>query len=553
MNPMGRLGGSGGKASRRGLGTRGLGTRSCKHNTQTRKQTRAHTLLAAAVAATLAALPALSQTLPPPPVSPAPVLNLEYDPQGNVKRLIQAPGAGNYSTSHTYDGLHRRTVTTDARSKTTQLSYNGRDDLVQLTDPRSLVTQYPRNGLGDATGLVSPDTGTATHTFDAAGNLTTRLDSRGVLATYSHDALDRLRSITYTQANQTPQVFTWAYDQTGPGFSNGIGRLTSTQFPAGSATYAYDQQGRMVGTTQAVRSGVTVWLSTAYGYDAAGRITSITYPSGRVLSIPHVGGQAASMSLAPAAGSPGLPLISDLQFEPGPGAPGAVRSWNWQLNTGTLAHNRVFDAYGRMLRYPLGGAVRDLTYDAADRIVSYTHWDASSAAPVLALNQGFGYDELGRLTSVSTGTDSWAMGYDDNGNRSAVSYTSAGGTTVRNYTTSTSSNRLLSLDNASRTMTHDAAGNRVGDSQGQTAHSAVFDLAGRLARLNGTFNGYTFTDYEHNAFGQRVLKLDLGARHNDFRTSRPAAAHGAATAPACTAARDDQPQAPPVPHPGPHA
>ena len=452
--------------------------------------------------------------LPPPPVSPAPVVNLEYDPQGNFKRLIQAPGAGNYSTSHAYDGLHRRTVTTDARSKTTQLSYNGREDLVQVTDPRNLLTQYPRNGLGDATGLVSPDTGTATHTFDAAGNLLTRLDSRGVLASHAYDALNRLTSITYSQSGEPSQGFAWVYDQTGPGFSNGVGRLTSTQFPVGSTTHAYDQQGRMVGTTQTVTSEATLSLSTAYGYDAAGHVTSITYPSGRVLYIPHAGGQPTSMSLAPGAGSAALPLISGLQFEPGPGAPGAVRSWSWQLNTGALAHNRAFDAYGRMLRYPLGGAVRDLTYDAADRIVSYTHWDTSSAAPVPALNQGFGYDELGRLTSVTTGTDSWAIGYDDNGNRTGVSYTNASGASTRNYSTSPTSNRLLSLDNPSRTLSHDAAGNVLTDNQGLQVESANFDLAGRMANLYGTFNGtsYARTGYEYNTLGQRVLKKDLGGR-----------------------------------------
>jgi hypothetical protein len=62
------------------------------------------------------------------------------------------------------------------------------------------------------------------------------------------------------------------------------------------------------------------------------------------------------------------------------------------LDNGVLAHQRVFDEWGRMVRYPLGGAVRDISYDAADRITSYTHRDATTGAATAAttaLNQSF--------------------------------------------------------------------------------------------------------------------------------------------------------------------
>ena len=452
--------------------------------------------------------------IPPPPMSPPPVVDREYDAQGNFRKLIQAKGQPGYNltTEHQYDGVGRRIKTTDARNKFTWFTYNGREDLTQVTDPRSLVTQYPRNGLGDVTGLTSPDTGPASHTVDAAGNLKTRLDSRGVLATFDYDALNRLTSVSYTQSGQDSQVFRWNYDQTGAGFSFGRGRLTSTQFPAGSAVYGYDPQGRLVSTTQTVTSDNTVSLSTGYGYDAAGHITSITYPSGRVLYVPHAGGQPTGISLAASGTSKAAPLLSNLQFEPGPGTPGTARAWNWQLGTGTLTHARVFDGYGRMVRYPLGGALRDLTYDAADRIVSYTHWDAITGAPVPALNQNFGYDELGQLTSVTTSVGSWGIAYDDNGNRSVVNYIGPDGSSTRNYTTSGTSNRLESLNNPSQTFIHDAGGNIVTDTAGQQSETTFIDPAGRMARLDGRFNGtsYAFIEYGYNAAGQRVLKKDLG-------------------------------------------
>ena len=461
-------------------------------------------------AASTAIAPARVQAQPAPPVSSAPVVTLEYDAQGNFKRTILAPTVADFTTSHDYDRLHRRVRTTDARGKATSMDYNGREDLTQVTDPRSLVTQYPRNGLGDATSLVSPDTGIATQTYDAAGNLKTRQDSRGVLASHDHDALNRLTAITYTQAGQPTQSFVWAYDQTGAGFSYGVGRLTSTQYPGGSTTQGYDAQGRLVRSTQThADAGIT--FGVAYGLDAAGRITSITYPSGRVLYIPHSGGVPSSMSLAPSASGSALPLLSQIQTEPAPAGAGQVRAWLWQFDSGTQAHERSFDTSGRMTRYPLGGALRDISYDAADRISAYSHLDRNSGtatAAAAALNQGFGYDALGRLTSVFTSIGNWTYGYDDNGNRTLLTQTTSGGTVTRNHAIDTGSNRLLSIDNPNRRFSHDPAGNVDADRQGAVQSARRHDLQGRLSRTRYSSDGRYFntTVFGYNASGQRVLK-----------------------------------------------
>ena len=450
------------------------------------------------------------QAQPAPPASPAPVVTLEYDAQGNPRRTIIAPAVADIITSHDYDRLNRRFKTTDARGKATSIDYNGREDPVRVTDPRNLITQYPRNGLGDATSLVSPDTGTAAHTYDAAGNLKTRQDSRGVLATHDHDALNRLSAINYTQAGQPSQSFVWGYDQTGLGFSYGVGRLTSTQYPAGSTTQGYDAQGRLVRSTQThADAGIT--LVVAYGLDAAGHITSITYPSGRVLYIPHSGGVPSSVSLAPSAGAAALPLLSQIQTEPALGGSGQMRAWLWHLDSGTQAHERSFDTSGRMVRYPLGGALRDIRYDAADRIRAYSHLDRSSGtstAAAAALNQNFGYDALGRLTGVVTSIGSWAYGYDDNGNRTLLTQTTSGSTVTRNHTIDAGSNRLLVIDNPNRRFSHDPAGNIDADRQGVIQSARSHDLQGRLSRTRYSGDGRYFstTVFGYNAAGQRVLK-----------------------------------------------
>jgi len=453
-----------------------------------------------AAAAAVASGSVLAQ-LPPPPVSPAPVRNYEYDAQGNPTKTIEAPGVSGFGfeSKNSYDTLNRVKDSTDAKLGKTEFGYDGLDRTTSVKDPRSLVTQYPRNGLGDATQLISPDTGTATHTYDAAGNLKTRTDSRGVLATYTYDALNRLTGVVYSKTGQTSQTITWGYDNTGTGYSNGIGRLTRTDHADGSSRYLYDPQGRLVEYVQSVaaRTGANsaiVLSTTQYGYNTAGKLTSVTYPSGRKVVYTITDGEITGVGLAQNASATPVPLISQIQWEPF----GGVRGWQWQMGSGLQAHERVFDTYGRLVRYRLGDVVRDLTYDAADRITAYTHYGQADGIAVPSLDQNFGYDELGRLISISTVTASWVIGYDANGNRTGVTLNG----TPSTYTTATTSNRLLSTTNPARTFGYDEAGNTTSDTGGYTS---TYNLSGRLSTLTkaGVNSFYTY-----DANGQRVRKYN---------------------------------------------
>jgi YD repeat-containing protein len=234
---------------------------------------------------------------PAPPVSPPPVVDYEYDAEGRPTKSTHAKGVPGFglATTNAYDGLGRMKSSTDPTTARTEFGYDPLDRLFSVKDPRSLVTQYPRNGLGDLRQLISPDTGTASLTYDVAGNLATRTDSRGVLSTYSYDALNRLKSVVHSKSGSTSQTFGWTYDQTGTGFSHGIGRLTSSTFPAGSTQHAYDPFGRLLVDTQRVNAvaggnAATITKTVTYGYDPAGRIASITYPSGRKFSLTYTGG-----------------------------------------------------------------------------------------------------------------------------------------------------------------------------------------------------------------------------------------------------------------------
>jgi hypothetical protein len=72
----------------------------------------------------IAAALSAAQTLPSPPVSPVPVVNYEYDAQGNPTKTVAAPAVPglNLQTTQTYDRLNRPIDQTDPRLGKTQFN-----------------------------------------------------------------------------------------------------------------------------------------------------------------------------------------------------------------------------------------------------------------------------------------------------------------------------------------------------------------------------------------------------------------------------------------------
>jgi RHS repeat-associated protein len=435
--------------------------------------------------------------VPPPPVSPTPVRAYEYDAQGNVTKITRDPGGLSVQTRVGYDPLYRVKELTDPKNGKTAIEYDGGGRPTKVTDPRSLITQYPRNGFGDATQLISPDTGITNVTYDAARRLKTRTDSRGVTETYTYDLEGRLTSVVYTQSGQPSQTITWTWDLTGPDYTYSIGRLSRTDHPSGFARVKYDPRGRITEAVQSVNAKagantVPILTTVTYGY-TLGRMSSITYPSGRQLSMTRTGRHVSALSLAQSPGGTPIPLISNVKWEPF----GPVSGWDWHMASGLVPHMRLFDLSGRMVRYPLGNALRDVTYDAADRISGFTHLSPIDGTPQPALDQSFGYDENSRLTNITTNAASWSIAYDANGNRTSLSLN--GSPSV--YTTEATSNRLTSITNPARSFGYDSAGNTTSDSAGYTASYA---LSGAIASI--TKAGVTGS-YDYDADRRRIRKV----------------------------------------------
>jgi YD repeat-containing protein len=405
-----------------------------------------------------------------------------YDNQGNVTSVADPL---NHVTTNAYDALNRLAQVTDPNNGVTRYGYNGVDQLVSVTDPRNLATTYAYDGLSNLNSQVSPDTGTTTNTYDTAGNLLTQRDAKSQTTTYAYDALNRVTSITF--ADGSKQNYT--YDQ-GP---NGIGRLTQiteldpTQNITSQLAYGYDQHGRVTSETRTI-AGVA-YLA-AYQYDSSGRLSGMTYPSGRSIaySFDALGRVSQVMSTAAAAqGGQTQTVVQNVQYQPF----GGVKSYT--LGNGQI-YTRGFDLDGRIASYNLGAQNFAIGYDPASRV----SFIADAANPANANN--YGYDVLDRLTNAVTPGTPYAYNYDVVGNRTSKTV----GSSTDTYAYASTSNRLASITSqagAARSFVFDANGSTTNDGNNQY----VYDTRGRMVQSVGVLGT---TTYQVNALGQRFRKTN---------------------------------------------
>jgi RHS repeat-associated protein len=408
-----------------------------------------------------------------------------YDDEANVTSIDGPLNGTSDQTINTYDELSRLILVKDPKSGETRYAYDGLDQLATVTDPRKLLTTYSQDGLGNLNQQASPDTGSTINTYDLAGNLLTQTDAEGQTTEYAYDAINRVTKVTY----QGGIEHNYTYDQN----ATGVGRLTQIVEPNSTTVHAYDPKGRLASETRVI-NGIT--YATGYAYDGAGRMTGMTYPSGRQVSYGFD-------SLGR------IQLVTTTQY-------GATQAVAWSVayqpfgsaRTFTFGNDqtyaRGFDQDGRVSNYTLAAQTIAVGYDLASRIVSLS----DPAVPADASK--YGYDTLDRLESFTRPGLSHAFSYDEVGNR----LSKAVDANVDNYSYRTASNQLATITGAnSRTYTHDLNGSVRSDS----VNSYEYDSRGRLSSATSSQGKST---YFINSLGQRIRKtssLDDTVYHYDAR------------------------------------
>jgi YD repeat-containing protein len=225
--------------------------------------------------------------------------------------------------------------------------------------------------------------------------------------------------------------------------------------------------------------GVTKTLG--YAHDSAGRLQTLTLPSGNTIGYGYTDGKITSLTL-----NGSTTILSNVLYQPF----GPTSGWTW--GNSTLAV-REYDTDGKVTDIDSAG-LKTYSYDDAFRITGVI--DAADSS----LSQSYGYDLLDRLTSATGTSLNQGWTYDANGNR--LSQT---GSAASTYTVSSTSNRLSGVSGAlSRSYSFDNSGNTTNDG----AATFAYNDAGRMISVT---KASVTTTYALNALGQRVTKTTSGS------------------------------------------
>jgi RHS repeat-associated protein len=357
---------------------------------------------------------------------------------------------------------------------TTAYTYDPLGHLLQVQQGQQTRT-YSYDGLSHLLSAAVPESNynALTFTYKDYGVVATQTDPRGITSTYGYDPLGRLVDIKYSDG--TPEV-TSTFGAAGSA-NNGGGRLISTTDGSGSKSFQYDVMGNVTNVAQAI-AGVTYTMQ--YSYNGAGELSSITYPSGRV-----VGEKYDAIGRFTEVDNNGASVYSVGSYNPA----GQILSMNYG--------NGISGGYGYNGRLQLSaiqygnsaGSILDLAYSYGGvgnngQIQSITD-NLSSAR-----STSYVYDELGRLqvaqTVDQTSAGTWKLNftYDRYGNRLRQTPTGGAGLMPMNEVLADPpTNHLFGSG-----QTYDAAGNMTSDG----VHSYTYDAEGRITHADGSANTFTY-------------------------------------------------------------
>ena len=432
------------------------------------------------------------------------------------------------ATTEYLSGFQRRV--TDARGFSTTSVYQAfdtpsEDHIAGLTAPESVSVSIVRDLFGKPQSItrggngvsvtrsyvydayqrlcktIEPEVGATVQDYDAANNLAWRAPGVSLIGnqcdtgnvpggrkmSFAYDTRNRLTSTTYGDGSPSITRTYWA-----------DGPLKTIATSDGSSwTYAYNAR-RLLSAESLSSAGQT--YNIGWNYDALGHISSLTYPSGSVVSYgpdalgepTQVGGYANGITYQPNGAVAGYTLgngIVHTQTQNIRGLPLVNK------DAGVMQDQYTFDANGNVTGIADQQENifnRGMAYDGLDRLTSanapnvwgnasyaYDSVDNLRAAIVGSRVSTFNYDSTNRLSSAVTSGNIVNYGYDANGNIS-----SKGGQTY-----SFDLGNRLSAASLGGSYLYDGHGRRIRvQSTDGTTRMQVYSQAGQLLWANQTSN-----------------------------------------------------------------
>ncbi len=390
-------------------------------------------------------------------------VSFAYDSRGRRTSVTDQNGK---VTSYAYDDADRLTSVTDAALNITHYAYDTENNLLSITDANNHTTSFIYDAFGRVTQTAFPSALMESYLYDAAGNLTSKTDRNNHSILYVYDALNRLTRKGYPDATGVDYVYDLA------------GKLKQVTDPTGTYAMAYDNMGRLIGTTTQYSFLPGHTYANAYTYDAASNRTGFTSPDGSTNTYAYDTLNRLTTLTDSGAG----------QFTFGYDALGRrtqlTRPNGVNTNYGYDSVSNLQSVLHKLGVNTLDGA--SYSYDAARNRNSKTN-------QLNAAVSNFAYDNMYQLTGV-TGGSSESYTYDAVGNRLSSA-------SVPTYTYN-SSNELTGA--GSTTYTYDNNGNTLTKADGTGTSIYTWDFKDHLASLQKP--GPSTVTFKYDPFGRRIQK-----------------------------------------------
>ncbi len=445
-----------------------------------------------------------------------------YDNNSNLKFFKQhgfdASGAPrDLISTLTHTPLNQLDAIAEPAAGTTDLDYDTAVNVNNHKDAISRETTFVYSGFGDVLERTSPDTGKTMYYYDAAGNLTRELrgydDSNPNSPTsvqeiiYDYDDLSRLTSISYP--NDPDKNITYTYDQPYHPETNqpvvgeaasaywSKGRLTRVVSEHRETNFYYVQDGRLNAQVD-IRRAEGNKSTTSYNLDTRTyELDGIVYPSGLELEYSLDGlGRISAVSFRRAGSALGAPLITHVSYYPF----GPVKTISFA--NGTTQSFTLDDGY-QIDDIAVSHGLLHLDYTLSDGFGNISSINHSSRNRNFL--EAYTYDDAHRLDTATGDYGNLDFNYSLIGDRE--SFIRDGATDNYIYTDIASGSSISIVGpNTHRMLDFDILGNLI-DSD-TLSHS--YDATNRLVSVTDKATG-AITEYGHNAFGERVHKLDVAA------------------------------------------
>ncbi|HEY9060073.1 MAG TPA: S8 family serine peptidase [Pseudobacteroides sp.] len=376
------------------------------------------------------------------------------------------------STSFWYDKNNRLVKKVDSLKNTTLQSYDNEGNIDSKTDGRGNVTKYVYDDFNRLIQVRNAKDELTSYSYDANGNMTSIKDGKGNVETYEYNVANKIKR-RIDHGGKTGAVYNKAKTE----------------------VYTYDCYGNKASVVD--RNGI----KTSFYYDIHGRL--VKKEAGKVFEENTLNQSGEKLTLS---------------------------------NVEVAFVEYSYDDNGNILTIEGATGITTRTYDEENRVTTKTvpqlgtsryQYDATGKnipkgchAEITTDPKGNvtckTFDKVGRLSAVTTGTQTTNIAYYDNGNRKSVTYPD-GSTEVYTYN---GNNQIEALSNYrmsggvkvlmdSYKYTYDKAGNQVtkneivnGVNKGVTAYT--YDKLNRLESVtdpSGKTIAYTF-----DAVGNRTTE-----------------------------------------------